>query len=76
MKTDKFWDKLRLATKNKWDGKINEWVEYDAPDVHLFGEHIFDAGGEDYGDYYYKGQDVPENIKRQALKVISRFINK
>ena len=62
MKKD-VWNLLRRASKLGWNGKITEWIEYDAPGVHLFGEHIFDAGGEaDYGDYYYPPKKLPKHI--------------
>lgn len=62
---------MREASKNGWDGTITGCVEYDAPGVHTFGEHVFDAAGEGYGDYYLPGDDnlpVSDYLIKKAIK--------
>ena len=67
MKEAKIWKKLREMSKKGWDGKIAEYIEYDKPGVHYFGEHVFDAGGEGFGDYYWPPDDLPKYIKAKII---------
>lgn len=70
MKKD-IWNLMREASKKGWDGTITKYKQYCAPDTHLFGEHVFDAGGEDFGDYFYPEEPLPsyyEDLIKKAIK--------
>lgn len=64
------WNVMRNASEKGWDGTITCNIEYDAPGVHAFGEHVFNAGGEGYGDYYYPEEDLPvsDYLVKKAIK--------
>lgn len=66
----RIWDKLRKATKRGWKGQITSGIEYDAPGVHMFGEHVFVPGGnEDCVRYFYPPYDLPRYIKKLIKKL-------